>query len=322
MADAVERLINLAMFFDARHEVTADVVRTSVEGYPADQDDVAFKRMFERDKDTLREWGLVIVSDTGGDSYRLDREASFAADVELSPAEAAALRAVGYAMLADPAFPFAEDLRSALVKLATGLGAPLAPTVSHSADERPEEQADTVSELRDAVVSAKRVAFAYTNALGEHKHHTVEPYGIFAREGRWYLVGRDTDLDEQRVYTVSKMEAVEPNRERPKHPDFEHPGSFDVNTFIGLPFQYGNDEFDATLRLDAGSSWRADALTAGVGTLEWGDDDSATWHVTARSRRRLLQWAVENGPGLAIVTPALAAEELREGLKEVLRAHG
>jgi proteasome accessory factor B len=225
-------------------------------------------------------------------------------------------------MLADPAFPFAEDLRSALVKLATGLGAPLAPTVSHSADERPEEQADTVSELRDAVVSAKRVAFAYTNALGEHKHHTVEPYGIFAREGRWYLVGRDTDLDEQRVYTVSKMEAVEPNRERPKHPDFEHPGSFDVNTFIGLPFQYGNDEFDATLRLDAGSSWRADALTAGVGTLEWGDDDSATWHVTARSRRRLLQWAVENGPGLAIVTPALAAEELREGLKEVLRAHG
>lgn len=321
MADAVERLINLALFFDARAEVTADEVRASVEGYPQDQDEATFKRMFERDKEHLRDWGLVIVSEVGGESYRLDRDASFAHEVDLSPAEAAALRAVGISMLADPAFPFADDLRSALVKLATGLGEPVAPSAAHSADESPAEQAETVAMLRDAISARKRVGFAYTNSAGERKHHDVEPYGIFAREGRWYLVARDPEHDQQRVYTVSRMESAAPNREQPKHPDFERPLSFDVGAFIGLPFQYGNDSFDAVLRFDPDSSWRSDALTAGIGEIEWAEDDSVLWRVKARSRRRLAQWVVENGPGVELVAPAGLEDELRDGLAEVIAAH-
>jgi hypothetical protein len=55
MTEAVERLVNLALFIAKAgpRGVTADTCR-GVEGYPGDQDVAAFLRMFERDKEQLR----------------------------------------------------------------------------------------------------------------------------------------------------------------------------------------------------------------------------------------------------------------------------
>ena len=187
MPDATERLVNLALFLaDARGPVTAEQVRSQVEGYPADQDDTAFIRMFERDKDDLRLMGLRIESDSEG-RYRLDTSSTFAGDLQLSAEEVAAVRVVGVALLDDPAFPFAEDLRFALAKIATAIEAPDAPVTGHLADESPSDQGTAVAALERAASARKRVRFAYVNSLGEHKSHEVEPYGLFVRDGRQLL---------------------------------------------------------------------------------------------------------------------------------------
>lgn len=330
MTDATERLVNLAFFLaHASEPVKAEQVRAEVYGYPADQPFDAFIRMFERDKDLLREAGLVLHSDAEG-HYRLDPSATYAQSISLTTDEAAAIRAVGVAMLEDPAFPFHDDLRFALAKLATAgaspgavpLQAPALVAVAALADENPEQQGADVAALDSAVSARKTAEFDYTNNLGDHKHHVIEPYGLFARDGRWYLVGRDTALDQVRVYTISRMERLSVNSAKMATPDFERPADFDVARFIGLPFQYGpGPAFDAVIEIAEEHAWRADLLAAGKGEVERGSDGVVRWTVSARSEERLLSWVIENGPGLKVVSPNHADSALRAGLARVIAAH-
>lgn len=324
MTDATERLVNLALYLAAaRGAVTRQRIRADVAGYPpaAQQDETAFARMLERDKKDLRAAGLVIESDAEG-NYRLDAAATFATGVTLAPEEAAAVRAVGVALLADPSFPFAEELRFALAKIATALETPDAPVRALTADEEPRRQGSAVAALSDAVATSKLASFEYTNSLGGTKPHDVEPFGLFARDGRWYLVGRDTLLDETRTYTVGRIHDLSVNAIKPETPDFVRPAEFDVANFIGLPFQYGREQLDATLAFEPGEAWRAAGAAAGKGELATGTDGSVTWRVLARDRRRLLRWVVENGPGISVIEPSDLAEELASGLHAAAMANG
>lgn len=322
MPDALERLVNLAMCLaSAQSPVTAEQVRANVDGYPEPQDEAAFRRMFERDKDDLREAGFVIVSD-GENAYRLDPAATFANEIELTAAEAATIRAVGSAFLGDASFPFATDLRPALAKLATGVTADLSVAASPLSEEQPSKQATAVALLDDAISARKRVVFDYVNAEGAHKRHQLEPFGLFIRDGRWYLAGRDCDLDEIRVYAVTRTEDLEVNAARPKTPDFERPEQFDVRSLIGLPFQYGSDSFGARIVFGPSQAWRAPMLACGFGTLAEGADGAVVWTVEARDPERLMRWIVENGPDVTLSEPTALAEELHERFAKAAVTHG
>ncbi len=321
MPDPAERIINLAMFLaDTRTPVTAERIRLEVEGYGSDQDEAAFLRMFERDKDDLRAAGLVVDSTADG-RYLLDASRSFCSEVPLSAEDELALRAVGAALLDDPAFPFPAELRRAIHKL-TGVVAPPAPVAVRVADEEPDVQGATVAELASASARRKRVTYDYTNAAGASRPHEVEPLGLFLRDGRWYLVGRDVSIDEVRVYAVSRMAALSVHAARPKTPDFEVPDGFDVGSFIGLPFQYGaTPAFEATIRFAPGRAWSAPALTGGRGTLAEAPDGGLLWRITARDERAVLRWALAHGPGIDIVAPARLVTALAGGLERAEAAH-
>jgi proteasome accessory factor B len=319
VADPVERLVNLAFYLaSAGRPVTAEEIHSEVDGYPPGQDADAFLRMFERDKEQLRDAGFAI--EESEKRYRLDAASTFATEVDLAPEELAAIRAVGLALVDDPAFPFAEDLRLALAKLATSFEAPETSVVTRLATEQPARQGVAVATLDQALSARKRVTFGYTNQRGEHKVHDIEPFGLFAREGWWYLVGRDTKLDEVRVYAVARTDSLAVNPNRPKSPDFQRPEGFDVAAFIGMPFQYGPDHIDATVRISSEQAWRATALTAGTGTLE-PDGTAILWRVTARDEKQFLRWLVEYGPGLELVAPERLARELRARIAEVAALH-
>jgi proteasome accessory factor B len=324
VADAVERLVNLAFYLaDAPEPVTAERIRVDVDGYDTEQDEVAFNRMFERDKEILREAGLAIVSDDGL-TYRLDRAATFATGVELSPDEAAAVRAAGAAMMADPSFPFPADLRLALAKVSSAVDAGPVAAASRLADEEPARQGETVALLADAAERRKRVTFDYTNTRGEKAPHEIEPYGLFLHDGRWYLVGRDTAKSETRTYTVSRAQRISIDPARPKSPDFERPGDFDVRSFLRLPFQYGPaaEHFEAHVRFDSSAAWRASALAGGQGMLTSRDDGGVDWLVSAANERALARFVLENHPGISLVGPPEAVAVLHDGLRRVVAHHG
>ena len=300
MSDAVERLVNLAFYLaEAREPVSAERIRVEVAGYASGQDQDAFLRMFERDKDSLRDAGFAIIANDAG-SYLIDRAATFAADIELLPEEAAAVRAAGTALLNDPSFPFASDLRLALAKIASAVDGGQVCSAARLADEEPQRQGESVALLADAAERRKRVTFGYINSRGQSAPHAIEPYGLFLHDGRWYAVGRDAAKDETRTYTVARMSDIEVSAARPKSADFERPTDFDVAGFSRLAFQYGPlaEEFEAAIRFVPSAAWRAAALAGDHGALERTPDGGALWRIPARDRARLLRFVVENGPGL------------------------
>src|SRR5215475_13640833 len=90
-----ERLLSLVVcLLSARRYLTATQIRAAVPGYPDSFD--AFKRMFERDKDELRELGIPL--ETGTNTiwdeevgYRISRQAYELPEIALEPDEAAVL---------------------------------------------------------------------------------------------------------------------------------------------------------------------------------------------------------------------------------------
>ncbi|GAB4285972.1 MAG: YafY family protein [Coriobacteriia bacterium] len=323
MTDATERLVNLALYLaTTRVPVSAEAVRANVAGYPAGQDEDAFLRMFERDKKLLRACGLALaVTDAdGAPAYRLDAEGTYAAEISLAESERAALHAVAAALATDPGFPFGDDLAIAIAKLGGGAGE--AAVTGGLADERPDVQGALAATLAEAVASRKRVAFGYTNAAGEGRSHETEPLGVFFRDGRWYLVARDIERDDIRVYALRRMEDVRVDRRRPGAPDFDPPEGFTVAGYMLLPFQYGPEAVDCVLRFSAEEAWRATRLIAGQGRLEADDDGSLLWHVEARDLGRLAAWMVEHGPGITPVAPDELRETLVRGLRKVVTRHG
>lgn len=323
MTDAVERLVNLALYLaDSGGPVSRENIHAEVVGYPDGQDEAAFLRMFERDKEDLRDAGFVIESDEAG-KYWLDTASTYAGEIEIDALDAAALRAAGSALLSDPGFPFAEDLRLALAKLAADLGTAEIPVSAVQADEHPAEQASMAARLMEAVEARKRATFEYTNARGEFGRRELDPYGLFARDGRWYVVGRDATRESTRVFALERMRRLDVNLRAAKTPDFERPADFDVASFILLPFQFGpeSERFDALLRFGPRIAWRAPSLTAGRGKLAE-DGSAVVWRVGARNRRRLARFVIENGPGVMVVEPRELAEQVREGLEAVIALHG
>ncbi|MCE5202650.1 MAG: WYL domain-containing protein [Actinomycetia bacterium] len=320
MIDSSERLVNLALYLaSVRHAVTAEDCRAAGLGYPDDQDDAAFIRMFERDKEALRAAGIAIVVDED-ERYRVDPEATFSTQVTLTADEAATLRTSAAALSGDESFPFAADLSIALAKLGQGSGASSI-AVSALSDEDPHIQGSSAGIIAEAIAARKLVSFDYTNARGESRHHEVAPYGLFFREGRWYMVALDTGIGRIRVYALARAAELQTNPSSPKTPDFERPRGFSVDDYSLLPFQYGPEETEAVVRFSPEDAWRAQRLTGGRGTLEEQDDGSALWRVAMGEPRALAAWCIENGPGITPLEPDTVVMTARLGLKEVLARH-
>lgn len=207
-----ERLLNLVIaLVHTPGRMTKEQIRRTVAGYGDAATDDSFERMFERDKDTLRELGIPVTTVTSaghGDDigYRIDQDAYALPPLELTPAEMGAL-SLAAEFWQDRSV--LADTSRALTKLravgagggagASDLAAGLAPRV------RPGGEA--FRPLLDAVQARQRVRFTYRAAnTGEVRERLVEPWRLVARRGGWFLVGRDVDRGAPRSFRLSRIE--------------------------------------------------------------------------------------------------------------------
>ena len=119
-ARKTERLLNLVICLLAtRSYLAAEQIRRAVPQYDETASDEAFHRMFERDKDELRELGIPLETGTNSvwdddHGYRIARRDYELPDVELEPDEAAA---VGLAARLWQSAALSEAASRALIKL-------------------------------------------------------------------------------------------------------------------------------------------------------------------------------------------------------------
>jgi proteasome accessory factor B len=211
----VERLVNLVIaLLSTRGYITAEKIRSSVAGYSDSPSAEAFSRMFERDKNELRDLGIPlevgrVSALDAGEGYRINRDAYSLPPVELTPDEAAAV-AVATQLWESPELITATQ--GALLKLrAAGVDVdPDAPVAIASPAGVPglRGSEDVLGILLSAIDSRQAVQFPHRPSRAEpYSTRTVEPWGVVTEKGRWYLVGHDRDRGDTRIFRLSRIGA-------------------------------------------------------------------------------------------------------------------
>lgn len=207
-----ERLLNLVIaLVNTAGRMTKEQIRSTVAGYADAPTDVAFERMFERDKDSLRELGIPILTVAGSGhsddvGYRVDQEAYALPAVALTAGELGVL-SLAVQFWQDKSLR--TDAERALTKLRAVGTAPAGTDLVAGLAPRVRAAGDAFGPLLDAVQARQAVTFTYRAAsTGDVRERSVEPWRLLARGGGWYVVGRDRDRDAPRSFRLSRIEGA------------------------------------------------------------------------------------------------------------------
>ena len=245
MKRVVERLLNLLAFLlTTGRPVGADEIRMTVAGYDQGSDE-AFRRMFERDKDLLRNMGIPLeLRPTDAweveFGYVVPRDEYELPDPGLTDEERAALWISTQVVRlgGQPSGP------EALLKLGgggmSGAGEPLAADLGASAA--------SLAVVFEAITERQELAFGYRGRV-----RRVHPYGLLHQRGHWYLIGAEGQ--EVRVFRVdrgSEYAADGPAR------SFERPAGFRLREALpSLPWEAGGEDIEAVVHFDPEVAWWA-----------------------------------------------------------------
>jgi len=175
-----------------------------VAGYSTDASEVAFERMFERDKDALRSMGIPVetVLDASGDveGYVIPRQLSH----EELHFDADELAVIALAAATWQAAVLEAPALTALRKIETVSGD--APELREFNDVRMTATDAALLPLMAALREQRVVSFDYRGAQdAEPVTRTVDPWGVIVHDGQWYLVGHDHDRQARRTFRVSRI---------------------------------------------------------------------------------------------------------------------
>lgn len=332
-----ERLLNLVICLLATHRpLSAEQIRHAVPGYDPENDE-AFQRMFERDKNELREIGIPVEvhKDPWEDDpgYRIVRQAYELPEITLEPDEAAV---IGLAAQVWQRANLAEAAGGALLKLkAAGVRTD---QIESPLELRVDTRDPAFPALWQAVTHRRVVRFGYRSAGGESVlTRVVEPWGVVSRRGRWYVAGHDRDRDAPRVFRLSRIVGEVTTVGKPG--SVIVPDGVDLRAMVG----YGSDEHGpertALLLVRPGTCQGLRHLARAVRTGdecgsrsgvepadEPGDETAggsggAGWdevEVTFTDPDRLAGWIASLGPDAQIMDPPDAREAVIRRLKGAL----
>lgn len=313
-----ERLMNLALcLLGARRPLTKHELRASIEAYLEAGNDDSFNRMFERDKEDLRELGLVIdsVENLDGDAgYLARRDSNSLPPITLDAAEATAL---GLAARVWQQARLAGAASGALHKLRAAGGMPQADEAESYGQLHPHSSLEPHIPAREAAFEPlmlacrdrRVVVFDYrkSNAARPGRRQ-VEPWTLECWRGQWYLAGFDRDRQAERVFRLSRITGAV----RSRAAAFTAPVPDQVTVRETVESWAGESASRTArirLRRDAGYPLRARALEVSERDDGWDELEIPYGH-------GLDAWLVEFGPDLVVLEPA----ELRADVVDRLRA--
>ncbi|GAA3161519.1 helix-turn-helix transcriptional regulator [Nonomuraea roseoviolacea] len=317
-----ERLLNLVICLLATSRpLSAEQIRHAVPGYDRDGDE-AFQRMFERDKNELREIGIPIdvVRDPWEDEpgYRIRRESYELPEITLEPDEAAVL---GLAAQVWQRASLAEAASGALLKLRAG-GVATDETVGGlgpaggALELRVDTRDPAFPPLWEAVRDRRVVRFDYRSSGSENvRTRTVEPWGVVSRRGRWYLAGFDRDREAPRAFRLSRITGQVATLGRPGA--VEVPDGVDLRAMVGFPEEPVQERV-AVVRVRRGTCQGLRQLARAVRPAagEPGEWDEA--ELPFSDPERLAGWMASLGCDVEVVEPPDAREAVIRRLKGAL----
>lgn len=327
---AAERQIKLALYVQEHAPVTRTQIQNDLPDYapkhkgPGDassKEEATARRRFERDKEELARMGITLnVNNLGFYSVGEPKSNPFSR-CNPESREAALLRAAASALLQDPSFVHASQLRMALAKLSAQLEIPDTLTwASKNSLEALRAESASLNGIRiktaQALENKKLLSFDYQDAHGKQSRRNVEPIGMYVSGSFEYLAAWDIAADGKRSFRLDRMGKASVKDSGRGNPDYE-PRPFNLSEWQILPFQLGKPEelVQATVAIDKDASWQARHLCSGYGSITALEDGSSLWNVSCADPNRLAEWCISNGPGLVPQEPQEACDAYRRVLE-------
>jgi len=223
-AQKTERLINLtlALLATKRHLTKSEIFK-AVAGYSGSAE--TMERMFERDKDELRSLGIEI--EVKGIDPLFEDEQGYlirSETFQLSENEFTKEELLYLTMAANLWHDSAlgSDSKAALLKIQS-LSGPIESDAVNTPAVRDSESAALLSSAFEAVDAEQIIKFGYKG-----KERTAQPFGLYTRDGFWYLVARE----EAEIKSFKLLRIEGKIVKEGKSGSFKKPPEFDLIKFL------------------------------------------------------------------------------------------
>jgi proteasome accessory factor B len=308
-----ERLVNLTIALLAtKRWLTKSQIFSSVDGYEGEPD--AMERMFERDKDDLRNLGITIevgsfdplFEDEVG--YRIRPETY---QTDISEVTSRELSLISLATQAWQGAVLDTVALSALVKLKSlGIDSDFdsIPAISPSVHI---SDANFLS-IINAISQRQIISFNYLNAELESQTRVIEPFGSGTKSGYWYVAGMDLDRKEIRLFRVDRIDSDV--KTQGKAGAYEIPETFVMSHVLAAPEK--SHRAKIMVRRDKAHALRARAVTC------VDEDDWSTIEIEYFAESELLSDVLWHGADAIIVEPQTIRTAAKNALQEIIRSHG
>ena len=317
-AKKTERLLNLVICLLAtRRYLSVQQIREAVPGYGDafdTRDEEAFRRMFERDKQELRDLGIPLETGSNGPwddepGYRIARRDYELPEIALEPDEAAAL---GLAARLWQSAPLAGATGSALLKLrAAGVDAP---TGAGALEPRVGASEPAFEQCWAAVRDARPIRFAYrTSGRPAPEERQVQPWGVVSWHGRWYLVGHDEVREATRVFRLSRIVGAVVTTGAPG--SIEIPADTNLRALVA-GMAAGSTPTTATVRVRHGAAWELRRIATSTAP------DAPGWDVVElgySDAERLADRVAGYGADAVVLSPPEARDAVVRRLEALAR---
>ena len=312
MSQKIERLINLtiALLATKRYLTKGEIFR-SVEGYKGSAE--TMERMFERDKDDLRNLGVII--EVGSFDPVFQDEAGYRIKPEVYALNLGEISGVEIALLSLAAEAWRgaaldDAAQSALTKLQSmGVESDLDTLPAISPRLNPTHNDFQVIAL--AISKREAISFSYLSSSMVAQFRTIEPYAIATRYSHWYLAGRDMEKDELRTFRLDRIDGEISVSRNGK--GFDIPAGFDVFASIET-----DDLVNiATIDIRKGKAHLLRVIADSC-------VDKGEWEqITVRyfDYQGFVDQILWHGTDVLVIEPASLRNQVIAALEEILRIH-
>lgn len=310
-----ERLINLTIALLAtRRYLTKSEIFRSIEGYEGELS--SMERMFERDKDDLRNLGIVIdvrgvdpgFEDEPG--YRIHPESYSLNLGDLSGTEIALLSLAAEAWRGAA---LGESAHSALIKLRS-LG--IASDFDALPHLSPKVQVSSRAfvPLTRAIGDRSIVTFTYRSAQLQDEIRVINPFGLGSRKGHWYLIGEDHDRKALRTF---RLDRIVGDVEILSKPDaFETDPDFHVLTFLDSHLFEPRNVALLRIRRGRGHALKREATILGS------DEQFDLCELPYYEHESFIDSILWHGDDVIVDTPLELREKVISRLRILVESHG
>jgi proteasome accessory factor B len=314
----LERLINLvALLLDARRPLTFDEIRELMPAYQQ-EDAASAKRMFERDKDALREVGVPVeVASTDvwevEPGYRIPKDQYYLPELAFTPDEVWALFVAAHTP------GESGEAEQAFRKLSAGTETNV---LTAMAERAPAPGADPsgphLGAIADALARRRALRFKYRPAQGKPGQREVEPYALVFRSGHWYLVGRDRARGDTRSFRLSRLLSAVKEVGEADPP----PAGFDASRqLLAGPWGLGQPVETAKVAFSPKVAWWAVPAVPQAQVRRTRRDGWVEVDIPASQTDSFVSWVLSFGPDVRVYSPKAIRDQVVARL-EALAGHG